>query len=54
MEPEFPKFSDGSKGTINFTSNYVYGSGMPTFDVNIIVHKNVVLKNLASEIIPSI
>ncbi len=30
---EFPKFADGSPGTANFTSNYVYGSGYPTLDV---------------------
>ena len=33
MEPEFPKFSDGTQGTTNFSSNYKYGSGLPTKDV---------------------
>jgi len=33
MEPEFPKFADGTKGTTNFTSSYKYGSGVPTKDV---------------------
>jgi hypothetical protein len=33
MEPDFPKFSDGTPGTANFTSNYRYGSGVATLDV---------------------
>jgi hypothetical protein len=33
FEPEFPKFSDGTPGTANYTSSYKYGSGLPTLDV---------------------
>ena len=36
-EPEFPKFSDGSIGTANATSNYKFGSGLPTRDVSYVI-----------------
>ena len=34
MEPEFPKQSDGSHGTANFTSNYDFKTGYETRDVS--------------------
>ena len=34
MEPDFPKFADGSEGTVNYTSSYMYGSGRATRDVS--------------------
>ena len=51
MEPQFPKFSDGSIGTVNFTSNYVYESGLPTFDVSMFLG---ILMSKGSLFIPSL
>ena len=35
MEPDFPKFADANTlESVNYTSSYKYGSGVPTKDVS--------------------
>ena len=41
MEPDFPKFADDTPGSVNYTSNYKYGSGVPTRDVRSLSYKKL-------------
>jgi len=44
MEPIFPTYADGISRNVNFTSNYIPGSGVATLDVNKIYLKNSLLE----------
>ncbi len=41
MEPQFPRYADGSGGSVNFTSNYIPGSMVVTNDVSQILPRNI-------------
>lgn len=41
LEPIFPPFVDGTTDEVNFTSNYEYGSNVPTRDVSLNLMHNL-------------